>query len=523
MDVKPGDNAKRLPNAAPSRLARQRCGDLMRLSRLFPPLVLVVVLAGCAARDGARDDLGWSIALDGGCGTGTSEASSPVAEGGLIYVGGGDGAVYALDVSSGAQRWRFQTGADLPTDSNLVVVPRGAGIGEQLGAALNADKQRRASGRKLLTATPVLASGSAYIGSWDHRMYALDAANGNLHWAYDAHAPIAAGALVHGDLLLFATHGRLTEPPGRVVALDRRSGREIWSFTESWTRGKLHDRLTLHEGVLYVVSWDAAPYQRGGVETAQTWVRALDATTGRPLWGTKVNDAWPSMPTVTARHVLFMTWPRKDNNAAILRALDRTTGRPLWTHEGRGGAHYWKTRSAAHQSRPPLVYADRVALFASDAYAAGIDLDSGRELWQLSEPFSQKFLNQYHLGPLLYVITGDTTAPSTGEAMGIDVVTGTIKWRRGMPSRNQVMTSIDGAVFIRTSMLGTSLIEIDGRTGEELGTVWRHPLFGNASYTICSGPSRFGDLLLLSTSRMEFAGESPSRGYLYAIKAPRRH
>jgi outer membrane protein assembly factor BamB len=218
------------------------------------------------------------------------------------------------------------------------------------------------------------------------------------------------------------------------------------------------------------------------------------------------------------RHVLFMTSPRNHQALTRLRALDRITGRALWIYEGQGGTHYWNATSTVHRSRPPLVSAGRVALFASDLYVAGIDVDSGRELWRLSEPFTRKFLNQYHLGPALYVITGDTLAPTVGEFIGIDAATGEVKWRRDMLSRNRVEATIDGNVFIRTSLLGTTLVEVDGRTGEELGTVWRHPLFGNVSYTICAGPSRFGDLLLLSTSRMEFMGQRPSRGNLYAIR-----
>jgi len=518
MDPRPSDNAKRALDAA-FPLPASGCRDL---TWLWPMLVLAAALVGCATTGGTGDAQSWSIVLDGGCDNQTSEASAPVLEGGLVYVGGRDGGIYALDATTGTERWRFQTGADLQPDSRVIVVPRGTSSGEQVGQALAEEKRRRASGRQLVTATPVVAGGSVYVGSWDHRMYSLDAATGKLLWDYDAAAPVAAGALVHGNLLLFATHSGRNDPPGRVVALDRHSGREIWSFTERLARGRLHDRLTLRDGVLYVVTWDSTPYRGGGAETAQTWVRALDAAKGSELWVARIDDAWPTPPTVTARHVLLMTLPRDDHGLARLRALDRTTGRALWIYEGRGGTHYWKATSTVHQFRPPLVSAERVALFASDIYVAGIDVDSGRELWRLSEPFTQNFLNQYHLGPALYVITGDTMAPSVGEFIGIDVASGEVKWRRSMLSRNRLKATIDGNVFIRTSLLGTTLMEVDGRTGEELGTIWRHPLFGNVSYTICAGPSRSGDLLLLSTSRMEFMGERPSRGYLYAIRVRTR-
>jgi outer membrane protein assembly factor BamB len=314
---------------------------------------------------------------------------------------------------------------------------------------------------------------------------------------------------VHGDLLLFATRGGQ-----RVVALDKHSGREIWSFTGHPSISIGHDRITLHNGVLFVVVWDGARYHDGDAETAQTWVHALNATTGEELWVTRLTDAWPSLPTVTARHVLLMTSPRNPDQVTRLRALDRSTGRQIWIHEGQTGANYWKSTSMVNRSRPPLVSGERVALFASDLYVAGIDVDSGREMWRLSEPFAKKFLNQYHLGPTVVVITGDVSALTMGEFIGIDVISGQVKWRRDMPSRDRVEVTIDGSVFVRSSLLGRTLMEIDGRTGEDRGTVWRAPLVGNAYYSICAGPLRFGDLLLLSTTR----GGDRERGYLYAIR-----
>src|SRR5258708_18415425 len=73
--------------------------------------------------------------------------SSPLVWHGAVYFGSGDGNVYALDVATGALRWKFQTG-------------------------------------DVVHASPVIANGALFIGSWDSWFYALDAATGQQKWRF---------------------------------------------------------------------------------------------------------------------------------------------------------------------------------------------------------------------------------------------------------------------------------------------------------------------------------------------------
>ena len=71
---------------------------------------------------------------------------------GVVYVGGTDGEVYALDAATGDERWRIRT----------------------LGAVYW---------------SPAVADGVVYVGSASATLYALDAATGDerwvLHWTQD--------------------------------------------------------------------------------------------------------------------------------------------------------------------------------------------------------------------------------------------------------------------------------------------------------------------------------------------------
>ena len=54
-----------------------------------------------------------------------------------VFVGDADGVLHALDAWTGALLWRFQAGDQI-------------------------------------TATPVIADGALYLGSWDGRLYAIE-------------------------------------------------------------------------------------------------------------------------------------------------------------------------------------------------------------------------------------------------------------------------------------------------------------------------------------------------------------
>jgi outer membrane protein assembly factor BamB len=73
--------------------------------------------------------------------------SSPVVVDRTIVIGAGDGNVYALDLTTGKERWRAKT-----------------------------------SGK--VRATPSVRDGVAVVGSWDGRVYAIDMATGRTRWVH---------------------------------------------------------------------------------------------------------------------------------------------------------------------------------------------------------------------------------------------------------------------------------------------------------------------------------------------------
>ena len=83
-------------------------------------------------------------------------------------------------------------------------------------------------------ATPLVVDGVLYTTSAWSKAYALNAATGELLWSYDPKVPGAAGAKACCDVnsrgpALYEDNLIIATLDGRLIALDRETGAEIWS------------------------------------------------------------------------------------------------------------------------------------------------------------------------------------------------------------------------------------------------------------------------------------------------------
>jgi outer membrane protein assembly factor BamB len=136
--------------------------------------------------------------------------TEPTAAGGLIFLGGEDGRVRAVDAENGTLRWTFPT-------AGVVKYP------------------------------PTIWEGRAYFGSGDGHVYCLEAATGRLLWRFRAAPferhmmvygalsstwPVNTGVLVHDGAAYFAA-GIVDHDGTYVYALDARSGDIRWQNNSS--------------------------------------------------------------------------------------------------------------------------------------------------------------------------------------------------------------------------------------------------------------------------------------------------
>jgi outer membrane protein assembly factor BamB len=259
--------------------------------------------------------------------------SSAAIANGIVYFTSRDGVVHALDVSTGKARWRVQTGRDLPWPwghesgdvylSSPTIVPGKVivGSGDGFVYALNPGSgailwKAKTGGR--VRATPAVASGVVYAGSFDGRLYAFDLSTGAERWRFDTQ-----GATLKSQDYGFDRRSIQSSPAvaggtvfvgardGFLYAVDAGTGKLRWTVDHkiSW----INSSPAVADNVVFAGSSDAQ------------FLQAVDAATGKELWRARcANTVWGS-PTI-AGNVIY--WGDGDG---VVHVTDRANGTELST------------------------------------------------------------------------------------------------------------------------------------------------------------------------------------------------
>ncbi|MFD6802440.1 PQQ-binding-like beta-propeller repeat protein [Streptomyces cyaneofuscatus] len=148
-------------------------------------------------------------------------APGPAVTGGGVYLADYLGTVYALDATTGKDRWRIATEARASLEPVLVAVGNvhvGSGSAlYTLDAVTGTPKWRFAAGGDVVGA-PVVADGRVHFGSADHVLYTLDAAGGQLRWKLATGGEITGSPVAQAGVVYACSKDRC------VYALDALKG-----------------------------------------------------------------------------------------------------------------------------------------------------------------------------------------------------------------------------------------------------------------------------------------------------------
>ncbi len=156
-----------------------------------------------------------------------------------------------------------------------------AGNVKELGLAWAFDVPTAHRGQE---STPLVIDGVMYVtGAWS-KVFALDARNGELKWAYDPEVPGAAAVNACCDVVnrgVAAWHGKLYVGTldGRLVALDAASGKSIWvvNTLPPGSRATITGAPRIVKGKVLIGNAGAELGVRG-------YLTAYDADTGKQAW-----------------------------------------------------------------------------------------------------------------------------------------------------------------------------------------------------------------------------------------------
>ncbi|MFI1397607.1 PQQ-binding-like beta-propeller repeat protein [Streptomyces sp. NPDC020681] len=148
-------------------------------------------------------------------------APGPAVTGGGVYLADYLGTVYALDATTGKDRWRIATESRQSLEPVLVAggnVHVGSGSAlYTLDAVTGTPMWRFAAGGEV-TGAPVVADGRVHFGSADHVLYTLDASGGQLRWKLATGGEITGSPVARGGVVYACSKDRC------VYALDAVKG-----------------------------------------------------------------------------------------------------------------------------------------------------------------------------------------------------------------------------------------------------------------------------------------------------------
>ena len=105
---------------------------------------------------------------------------------GRVYIGSLDEHFYALDLATGAEKWKYKAGP--------------------------------------FKVAPAVKDGAVYVGDLDGMFHCFDAATGEKRWKYEAGGEISSGANFAGDAVLFGSGDET------LYCLTAKDGKELWKF-----------------------------------------------------------------------------------------------------------------------------------------------------------------------------------------------------------------------------------------------------------------------------------------------------
>lgn len=147
---------------------------------------------------------------------------------GAAYFGSWDSHLYAVNLDTGAIRWKVKTGARAMSGAALSPEHRLVYMGshDRKLYALDAATGRIAwtfeTGARILS-SPVVAGGRVLFGSHDGHLYILDAATGEETYRFKARGEVSSSPALVGDRIVFTERGSETIPGSMYVLQPRRA------------------------------------------------------------------------------------------------------------------------------------------------------------------------------------------------------------------------------------------------------------------------------------------------------------
>lgn len=320
------------------------------------PATSVATYRGNAARTGVMPGPGptgtpavaWDFAAEG------PFSNSPVIADGIVYAVSGEGRVHAIELATGTERWAADTtgfvGSSPMLAGDLVIVGDDHGT-VQAFAAKDGTSAWTASVDGAVSGSPAPVGDDLIVATMGRHAYRLDAATGTTVWSVDVGGPTSRSVTADADTAYLPVETEIV-----AVALDDGTIRWRTTVAASGSAGTPSVAGDLLYGATAI---DGEPADNGVV--------VLDKATGTERWRYhSPTDAQVYTPSIADGRAFIVGHDRE------VRALDATTGSPIWT------ATFDHDVEAL-----PAVVGDTVYAVANDGPATALDAATGAIRWQV--------------------------------------------------------------------------------------------------------------------------------------------
>lgn len=328
----------------------------------------------------------------------------------IVYVGTGDGYLYALDATTGSMKWSFKSGGSFayssPTYKDGIIYE---GSIDNYVYAINsingAMLWKTQGGTTGIESDAICVDSTVYVGTNDDYLLALDAITGDERWEFRSSANISSSPLTSGNVVYFGSSDNY------FYALNKQTGELLWRFP---TGGMINQSgASLVNGVLYFGSRDGFLY-------------AVDASAGTLVWkyDTGGISLEQSSPTVKDGVVYIGGWYRMDfQKAGSVYAINTTTGELIWE----------KLQDVGFSSSP-FVSNNRLFITGDDGNITALNTADGSILWQKTIYANSASPVEAH--GVVYV-----GGSGTGYFYALDAATGNVVWTFTTPNNGGLGTS----------------------------------------------------------------------------------
>ena len=247
--------------------------------------------------------------------------SSPILNDGIVYAGGSDSILHAIDLVSGKQKWQFRTGGEIRSavcihdnhlflnggDGTLYCLDKKSGT---VSWTFKSKAECRYDFADYFNSTPVIKNNMVFFGSGDSCMYAVSAENGKMQWSFKTNDVVHNTPAFDDEKLYFGSFD------GNIYALHLADGRLEWKFKtvghDYFPKGEVEGSPAVFDGMVFIGARDYNVY-------------ALDAAKGYAHWNKAFSRGW-GLCTQVHDSILYIG----SADERVLIAADPLKGKEMW-------------------------------------------------------------------------------------------------------------------------------------------------------------------------------------------------